>query len=128
MKKIVIAVTSILIVLIAFVCLFRMSQKVNPNFNFDIIIDYLEEFPGFQRTINSVEDIKLKLQQIEDMPKPDFSGGIFSDIVAGVNYVIDIIIWWFETLFSIIKIIVNIIIDLVDIVIWSLTFPSYLLK
>lgn len=128
MKKLLIILFSFIFFVISFICVFRMSQKTNPQFDIQIIIDYLEEFNGFQRTINEVENVKITFNTIKEMPEFSWSGDIAADVVALFEYLIDIIVWWFFTLWSIIKALVNLILDIIDIVLWVLSFPSYLLK
>lgn len=128
MKKLLLILFSFLFIVIAYISLFRMSQNVNPQFNIDIIIEYLEQFNGFQRTIDEVENVKSTFNSIKDMPEFEWSGDVFADVFALLDYLVDIIIWWFSTLWSIIKLLINLVLDLTDIFIWALSFPSYLLK
>lgn len=128
MKKLLLIIFSSLFIVIAYVSIFRMSQGVNPQFEIDIIVDYLEQFNGFQRTINEVENVKNTFNSIKDMPEFQWSGNIFEDVFELLGYLVDIIIWWYSTLWSIVKLIVGLCLDLTDIFIWALSFPSYLLK
>lgn len=128
MKKLLLIIFSSLFIVIAYVGIFRMSQGVNPQFEIDIIVDYLEQFNGFQRTINEVENVKNTFNSIKDMPEFQWSGNIFEDVFELLGYLVDIIIWWYSTLWSIVKLIVGLCLDLTDIFIWALSFPSYLLK
>lgn len=128
MKKLVLILFSFLFMCIAYISIFRMSQNVNPQFKIDIILEFLEEFKGFQRTIDEAENVKNTFNSIKDMPEFQWSGDVFADLFALVDYLVDIIVWWFSTLWSIIKLIINIELDLIDIFIWVVSFPSYLLK
>lgn len=128
MKKLVIALFSFLFIVIAYVSLYRMSQNVNPEFNINIIVDFLEDFNGFQRTINEVENVKNTFNSIKNMPEFEWSGDIFTDVAALLDYLVDIIIWWYSTLWSILKLLVDLVLDLTDIFIWALSFPTYLLR
>lgn len=128
MKKLLLVLFSFLFILIAYISIFRMSQNVNPQFEIDIILDFLEEFNGFQRTIDEVENVKNTFNSIKDMPEFQWSGDLFADLFALVDYLVDIIVWWFSTIWAIIKMIINLALDLIDIFIWVLSFPSYLLK
>lgn len=128
MKKLLLVLFSFLFILIAYISIFRMSQNVNPQFEIDIILEFLEEFNGFQRTIDEVENVKNTFNSIKDMPEFQWSGDLFADLFALVDYLVDIIVWWFSTIWAIIKMIINLALDLIDIFIWVLSFPSYLLK
>lgn len=128
MKKLLLIIFSSLFIVIAYVGIFRMSQGVNPQFEIDIIVDYLEQFNGFQRTINEIENVKNTFNSIKDMPEFQWSGNIFEDVLELLGYLVDIIIWWYSTLWAIVKLIVGLCLDLTEIFIWALSFPSYLLK
>lgn len=128
MKRIVIILFSFLFILICYISIYRMSQRVNPQFDINIIIDFLEDYNGFQRSVNEVENVKNTFNSIKDMPEFEWSGDILTDIAQILNYIVDIFTWWFSTLWSILKLLVNLVLDLTDIFIWALSFPSYLLK